>query len=131
MDTEDKFSRRLVARLDENLDVMPQHILARLEQSRELALNLASTKQASYVGGGALALHWNFGRNKIAALAMGVLLLLAAAAQYRAIQTTADEAADIDETILSDQAPVQSYLDAGFVAVLRSGMALKTSPQEH
>lgn len=131
MDTQDKFARRLAARLEANLDALPPHVLAKLEQSRETAL-ARSRPRFVPVGGGALALHWlHLGRNKLAALSMASLVVLTlAAAQYRAIQTTADEAADIDETILSGQAPVQSYLDAGFAAVLRSGLALRPATDD-
>lgn len=134
MDTQDQFSRRLAAHLEQGLDDLPKHVLAQLEQAREKALSRAPRRStgAVFIGNGTIALNWrNVYRSKLIAVAMAALCVLTmAAAQYRAIQSTADEAADIDETILSEQAPVQSYLDPGFVAVLRSGLALRPSTVE-
>ena len=58
----------------------------------------------------------------VASLAVATMV----AAQYSHIQNTAHDTADIDEMILSDDAPMQSYTDPGFAAVLRSGLLSNT-----
>lgn len=123
MNPQDLFARRVVQRLNQGLDENPHHIQVRLTFAREQALAAAKRAQPVNLGGSVLGLQWAQHRQRAA---LGVLALLAAfmlmTAQYRLIHSTAMEAADIDEIILSDDAPVQSYTDPGFGAVFRSGL---------
>lgn len=80
------------------------------------------------VGQGVLAFDFNFFGRKFtfATLALALALTGLGAIQYNNMQDTANAAADLDEEILSDEAPVQAYMDPVFTSVFHSGLLGKS-----
>lgn len=123
MNPQDLFGRRVAKKLDQGLDQLPQHIQARLAIARDLALQHAPRPKTHTLGGGTLGQSWAAARQKFTLAALATLAAATMmAAQYTRIQDTAYDTADIDEIILSDDAPMQSYTDPGFGAALRGGL---------
>lgn len=123
MNPKDLFTQRVIQRLDNGLDELPQHIQARLNQARDLALAAKTKTQSVSVGQGLFALTLQSARQRFVFFALaGLMGFMMLAAQYARIQDTTMEAADIEEIILSDDAPVQAYTDPGFSAVFRLGL---------
>jgi hypothetical protein len=130
MDPHDLFAQRVAARLDEGLDQLAPHLVSRLDQARKAAL-LHAKPQNTSTWAGPNVLAWSgFGRRASTGLAALALLGAAMWGQYARIQWAADEAADIDEEILSQPAPVQAYTDPAFLAAWRSGRLKSTKPSE-
>lgn len=123
MDPQDLFGRRVAQRLDQSLDELPRHIHARLAIARDRALERAPRPSPHPIGGGVWGWSWAAARQRMALAALaGLAAATMLAAQYGRIQDTAHQTADIDEMILSDDAPVQSYTDPGFGAAFRRGL---------
>ena len=125
MNQEDIFARKVVGHLNRGLNSLPPHIQSRLNVSRNIALD-GRPKNIVPVGRGLLAFG-NF-QIKSKTLIFSLLLLGSLAVfttqQYLQTESIARDAADLDEEILSDEAPVQAYTDPVFTTVFRSG-ALK------
>lgn len=128
MENETLFAKKLIERLDEATHSLPRHVQTRLDLARELALSQVKTSVALGAGQSTLALHWGFFKRKMALGTAGLGLAMCAmcAVQYFNAQQTARIAAAIDEEILSDDAPVQAYMDPAFGAVFHSGLLLRS-----
>lgn len=121
MDTQDTFAKRVASRLDEGVGQLDPRIVSKLDQARLQALRAHHARSTLRVGSSLLAWMPAWGSRTSAAL--GAMALVAAAlwGQYARIQWAADEAADLDEQILSQPAPMQAYTDPAFLAAFRSG----------
>ena len=122
MNNEDLFARKIINHLESSLDGVPLHIQARLNNAREIALSKAK-KEHIHLGGGVLGFRFSVFRRKTLSFSFLILLLITLffSHQYILTQSTATEAAELDEEILGDDAPVQAYTDPVFTNVFRSG----------
>jgi hypothetical protein len=120
----DLFAKKITQRLNEGLSDIEPHIQQRLNVARNIAISKSTQNNATHVGSNQLALNLAYFKSKINGFAVLLLLILAmvSSIQYTQIQATADEAADLDAEILSDDTPVQAYTDPVFSLVFRSGL---------
>jgi len=122
-----RFSRRIVAHLNEGADGLPPDVVERLRFAREGAVErarLAVPRPASVVvfRGGAAALGGGVGWGwklasaaPLVALVCGLVLI-----QQWQTRTQISAAAEVDAALLSDDLPPTAYRDAGFVEFLKS-----------
>jgi hypothetical protein len=113
---EDDLARRIVQRLDQNLNELPAEIVARLADARIHALNARSTmswwvRLVELVGGHRIMF-------KVALPAM--FLLMAAGAVFFLQNATAPDPFDIETALIHDELPIHAYTDPGFDAWLRN-----------
>lgn len=131
MNNETLLPKKIARLLDESLDLLPPRICEDLARSRQLALKRMPAPRDGVFPRSAIALCQVFFFRKAAlgALCSG-LLLVAAAGQYAHIQDSADQAAIIDEEILSGAAPVQAYTDPAFSLAFRAGEIPGADPSQ-
>lgn len=114
---EDDLARRIVQRLDQNLNELPAEILTRLADARIHALHARGTsvslwgRLAGLVDGHRLML-------KVALPAM--FLLLAAGAVVFLQNVSTPEPFDVETALMHDELPIHAYTDPGFDAWLRN-----------
>ncbi|HYF20310.1 MAG TPA: DUF3619 family protein [Ramlibacter sp.] len=130
---QDRFGRRVAARLDQGLAELPHEVSERLRAARVQAV--ARRKVASLqpvgartvtVSGGQAALGG--GEEPVSlwqriASALPLLVLAAGLVTIHVIQNErrAREVADVDAALLIDDLPPAAYADPGFVQFLKSG----------
>jgi hypothetical protein len=131
-----QFAYKVRHALDSNLDTLPESTTQRLAAARKLALSRkkqsAPLTQMQYLprlagaGGGSFGTAPGDGRNVLFAWLgrLGVILpiligivLLVGLSQYIE-RNRINEVAEIDSAILSDELPLDAYLDHGFKAFL-------------
>lgn len=129
VDTKEReFALAIRRALDESAGNLPQPTLERLAYARRTALQRKKPDvQHEFVlvpataGGGAFSLPTPasrpLGRFKLVWLALALVASLSAIA-YWEDQQRLDETADIDAAMLSDDLPLNAYLDHGFNAYL-------------
>jgi hypothetical protein len=129
VDTKEReFAWAIRRALDESAANLPQPTLERLALARRTALKRKKTEsQHEFVLVPAHAMSAGFslgdaprrpfGRFKLVWLALALVASLAAIA-YWEDQQRLDETADIDTAMLSDELPLNAYLDHGFNAYL-------------
>ena len=114
---EDDLARRIVQRLNRNLNELPAEIVARLDDARIHALHARGTpvswwvRLADLVDGHGLML-------KVALPAM--FLLVAAGAVFFLQNTSTPDPFDIETALMHDELPIHAYTDPGFDAWLRN-----------
>lgn len=129
---QDRFGRQVAARLTLGTAELPYEITERLRAARAQAMarrKLVSAQVAPSVvstGGGTVALGfpdegvswWN----RIAS-ALPLLVLAAGLVTIHVVQNDrrANEVAEVDAAILTDDLPPSAYADPGFTQFLRSG----------
>jgi hypothetical protein len=128
---QDRFGRRVAARLDKGMAELPYGVTERLRAARVQAVarrKPADMRSASGVNssGGAATLSYGDGGpslwNQIAsalpllALVAGLVLIHAVQNEYRA-----HEVAEVDAALLTDDLPPSAYADPGFIQFLKSG----------
>lgn len=135
---QDRFARRVAARLSEAAAATPPDIETRLRFAREQALQRArAVRQAAQVaepvvvmghGGGAAALRlgrggrpgaswwWRLGSALPVLVLAGGLLLI----HDWQSRSQVEAAAEIDTALLTDSVPPDAYSDPGFVEFLKS-----------
>lgn len=122
---EQELARKLVQHLDYGVDRLAPKVRERLETARNTALSgycrqpetvlgLAWTGQAAARAGG----HWySDGRNLV--VAASLLLALGGIAWWQISNSPLNDIADIDTSLLTDELPVNAYLDKGFDSWLK------------
>lgn len=131
MNNETILPKKIARRLDESLEQLSPRICEDLARSRRLALARVPAPTTGFFASSAIALRHSlfFRKAALGALCSG-LLLMAAAGQYAHIQDSADQAAIIDEEILSGAAPVQAYTDPAFSLAFRAGEISNLDPSQ-
>jgi hypothetical protein len=125
---QDQLGRKIAIRLHDGAETLPHDITERLRVARMQALARRKVSKPKLVAGissqgNALALHlngdnrslWNRVASLLPLLALIVGLLIIDAAQE---QWGAQELADIDTELLTDDLPPSAYTDPGFVHFL-------------
>jgi len=128
--SQDRFGRKLAARLSQSTDALPHDISERLRAARMQALDrykqvkvtTASTLQSN---GGAATLTFGEDDAGLWRRVAAVIPLLALVGGLVAIQMLdsdyrAQELAEIDSAILTDDLPPAAYTDPGFVQFLKA-----------
>lgn len=125
---QDKIGRSIAARLHDGADNLPNDISERLKAARMQALAKRKVLKLEFVTGvaghgGSLALHMGGNDrsvwNRIAsflpllALVVGMMIISVVQDQWRA-----QELADIDTELLTDDLPPSAYTDPGFIHFL-------------
>jgi hypothetical protein len=129
--SQDRFGRRLAARLDAGLDDLPPDVTERLRAARTQALArrkvavlqtastvVASGSQAALGSGDDRFTWWQ----RIAS-ALPLLALAAGLVAIHVVQNErrAAEVAEVDAALLTDDLPPAAYADPGFAQFLKSG----------
>jgi hypothetical protein len=122
---EQELARKLVQHLDYGVDRLAPRVRERLESARNAALSQYRERPEAAFGlswGGQTAArtggHWfSDGRNLAAAAAL--MLALGGIAWWQVGNSPANDVADIDTSLLTDELPVNAYLDKGFDSWLK------------
>jgi hypothetical protein len=127
---QDRYGRAVAARLSEAADTLPYDISERLRAAREQALDLHRSfkpaEQANVIAqGGAASLSLGGGDGGLWHRLAGLVPLLLLIAGLIAVNLLDDEflaqdLAEIDAAILTDDLPPAAYTDPGFVQFLKS-----------
>jgi hypothetical protein len=111
---------KLAQRLDEGLDSLPPSVAFRLRAAREAALARAR-RDESVIGRSSIGVlvggaGRNPGRRMLAPAIALVLALLGMLywQQAQRLQHAGNESSDIDSEVLTEELPVNAYLDEGF-----------------
>jgi hypothetical protein len=135
LSSEDRFGRQIAARLDASLPDLPHDISERLRVARlqamekyKPALALAPARSTVVVGGGLAALGRGGDESPFWtrwASLVPLLALIAALFAFQALDNddVAEELADIDTAILTDDLPPAAYTDPGFAEFLKSRLS--------
>jgi hypothetical protein len=131
-DPADQFGRRVAARLSVGTDELSYEVRERLRAARTRALEarkaMAMESAPAIVGRGASAtlalgsgddVSWG---NRIASM-LPLVVLVAGLVLLHVMQTEqrANEIAEVDAALLTDDLPPAAYADPGFVQFLKSG----------
>lgn len=127
---QDRIGLKLASRLNEAADALPHDISERLRVARQQALSqhklahapVASTTIAS---DGSATLAWGGGDNSLWHRVAAFVPLLALVAGLMAVyvleaDNRAQELADIDAALLTDDLPPVAYTDSGFAQFLKA-----------
>lgn len=137
----DRYGRLVAARLSESADALPHEVAERLRAARVRAVaqrKVARMQSAAaiQVSGGSATLAFDFEGlslwSRIAsALPIFVLVIgLAGIAQFQR-DDRAQELADVDAALLTDDLPPAAYTDAGFAQYLKiASLASGAGPQQ-
>ncbi len=130
LSAQDRFGRQLAARLDASAQSLPHDISERLRIARQQAMGQYRAAHAreialTNVGGGMAALGGGEGERGLWSRLVTLLPLLALIAGLIAIQTlgtdqVAEELAELDAAILTDDLPPDAYADPGFAQFLKA-----------
>ncbi len=130
---QDRFARQLAARLSEGSASLPHDISERLRIARMQALahrKQAVVRSATVVasqGGGTASLGFGNERSGWWARLAATVPLVALVAGLLAIyivqnDNRADELAEVDSALLTDDLPTSAYTDPGFVEYLKANL---------
>jgi hypothetical protein len=112
---EDDLARRIVGRLDRELDELPPDIAERLALARRRALGVRA-------GSGTVLMRlrsWMAGNRIVVGVALPALFVLIAAGTVFFLQTVASpNSFDVETALLADELPIHAYTDPGFDAWL-------------
>lgn len=124
----DQFGRAVAARLSAGTEEMPYEVRERLRAARVRAVQVRKKPAVAPVivrnGGGAAALSLGEGKrslfNHIASV-LPLVLLAAGLVLIHTVQTErrANELAEVDAALLTDDLPPSAYADPGFVQFLK------------
>lgn len=123
----DQFGRRVAKRLDAGTDAMAYEVGERLRAARVRALQVRKQPEVApvMVGRGPSATLALGGRNWIHRIAsvLPLLVLAAGLVLIHTVQTErrANELAEVDAALLTDDLPPAAYADPGFVQFLKAG----------
>ncbi len=135
LSSQDRFGRQVATRLSHGSDALGNDINERLRVARQQAL--ARRKAVAVAGlvrsGGSAALQFGAGMSAWWARAASALPLLALAAGLLTIhivqnEDRANELAEVDAALLTDDLPTAAYTDPGFLQFLKT--AATPAPQE-
>ncbi|OYU44069.1 MAG: hypothetical protein CFE44_14925 [Burkholderiales bacterium PBB4] len=127
---EERFGRRVAARLSDSSDHLPHEISERLKAARMMALSKRNVVKVETAGraigfGSTAALQAGgerFGWWGRLAASLPLFALVAGLAAIEVLQDDfwANEVASIDAELLTDELPPSAYTDPGFTQYLRS-----------
>jgi hypothetical protein len=112
---EQDLARRIARHLDEGTDQLPPSVLYKLRAARETALERAKEPALTHLGGGLLAAGAD--RRRLVGPLAGLVLMLLMLFYWQSLQQQsgqANELAELDAEVLTDDLPVTAYLDQGF-----------------
>jgi hypothetical protein len=123
---EQELARKLVQRLDDGVGRLSPDVRERLTMARNSALSKYREQRAAVVGlswAGQAAVRitghrFYEGRNLIAVGAI-MLALAGGVAWWQVSSNPVNDIADIDTSLLTDELPVNAYLDKGFDSWLK------------
>lgn len=111
---------RIVRRLDQGLDDLPQGVLYRLRLAREAAIARQGAGEAGPAASpGGIGMRRPLSA-RILVPVFGLILGLSAALYWQQQAASPSELAELDAQVLSDELPVTAYLDQGFEVWLSS-----------
>jgi hypothetical protein len=125
---EERFAKRVIARLEVGLDELSGERLERLALSRKLALRAhksarpvfaALRRPAFATAGASVSFPQGKGRVGLGIGLMAVVLACVFGIFQVEQQRRIEELADIDSALLSDDLPISAYADHGFNAYLK------------
>jgi hypothetical protein len=128
---EQQFTREIRAALDEASGRLPFRVVHRLEQARLAALSrqrtgtvrvVASARQVALAGAGGPSQESQSPWRRVLVTLLPVLALIAGlmAISVWNDTETADEIAEIDSAMLTDEVPLTAYTDRGFGVFLKN-----------
>jgi hypothetical protein len=128
---QDRYGMRLAARLSESAEQLPYELTERLRAARVQALSrrkregLAPARGMVETGGGTMAVtpgdEGLDGPSRLASLlALAALVAGLLALQAGLDDVEADELAEVDAALLTDDLPPSAYADPGFAQYLKS-----------
>ena len=127
---EDRFGKRLAARLSDASDDIPHEISERLKAARMIALSKRNVTKIETVSavvslGQTAALHLGGEKFNWWGRMAAIVPLVALVAGLMAIELVQDdfwtnEIASVDAELLTDELPPEAYTDPGFAQYLRS-----------
>ena len=110
-----ELAERIVRKLDQGLDELPQGVLYRLRLARDAATARQDGQVTSTSTG--ISRAW---RARILVPLFGLILALSAVVYWQQQAASPAELAELDAQVLSDELPVTAYLDQGFEVWLSS-----------
>lgn len=119
---EDELAKKVVQYLDYGVDQLEPGVRERLAAARRSALSHYREKPATVLGlAWAGAAHWLTGHRSHSALLIvaTALVVATAGAIYWRSAGTANGLAEIDAYLLTDELPINAYLDKGFDSWLK------------
>lgn len=123
-DNEQELARKIVQRLDQGLPGLKQGTTYRLQSARQAALDHYREAPQPLFGlawADSLAFRVSHGRHANARnyLGLGLLVLSLIGVTYWQVVIQANDIADIDASLLTDDLPINAYLDSNFEAWLK------------
>ena len=134
----DRFARRVVARLDEGTQGLPYDIVERLRAGRMQALDkrkrpvvvaqrpvvaepvVLSSGSVASLGGGWGSEGGNWWRALVSAIPVAALLVGLFVVGVNQNEAGANEIAEVDAALLTDDLPPEAYTDPGFLQYLKT-----------
>lgn len=114
---EPELGKEITRLLDRGLDDIGQDTLQRLQAARRASLENCQVSETILTTGGGISAHsghdWHFNAGKILSL-LALLLALAGVAYWQTSLQQGDDIADLDIMVLTDELPVDAYLDDEF-----------------
>jgi hypothetical protein len=120
---ENDFSNKLVALLNADVDNISTKAALGLRTARHLAVACAVSQQPAEVGRSGNLLHrhsWFSQHRTVIVGAILIALLLSMLGVWQMLPQPADDQADIDAALLTDDLPVHAYLDNHFAQWLKN-----------
>ena len=121
---EPELANKIVQRLNQGLGTIKQGTLYQLQSARQAALDRYREAPQPVFGlawAGDLAFRVSQNRhvNSRSMLALGLLVLSLIGVAYWQIVLQANDIADVDASLLTDDLPINAYLDSNFEAWLK------------
>ena len=114
---QDDLARRIVDRLDQNLNELPADILGQLAQSRQSALKSRPRPRKWQVR----LSDWVVSHRMMFKVALPALfLVITAGAVYLLQSTSGEDPFDVETALMADELPLHAYTDPGFDAWLKT-----------
>lgn len=114
---EPELGKEITRLLDRGLDNIGQDTLQRLQAARRASLENCQVSETIFTTGGGMSAHsghdWHFNTGRILSL-LALLLALAGVAYWQTPLQQGDDIADLDIMVLTDELPVDAYLDDEF-----------------
>jgi hypothetical protein len=120
---EHDFSKKLVTLLDTDVNNISDKVALDLRAARHSAVAHAVSRQSSGVGrsGNLLHRHSWFSQHRTAVIgAVLIAVLLSVLGVWQMLPQPADDQAEIDAALLTDDLPVHAYLDNHFTQWLKN-----------
>jgi hypothetical protein len=112
---ESDLTRKIVARLDDRLEALPEDVLDRLQGARRKALVRASERRGKSGVVGANPLSWRFfGSGLGLRLALPAAIVVATLTGLIYWQLSGQNEEDLEAGLLAGELPIHAYIDPGF-----------------